>query len=101
MRATLENAQQLMVAGDRALADGSAALEFIRATGTDLEYIDAARCLEMAAESYLRGAIEYQRFERSAVSLSVNEVEPERLFEHLDGLLGLEARAARDEHKKQ
>lgn len=100
MRANLENAKQLMLDGDRLLAEGSRRLEPTGGIPTDLDFVDAAHCLDLARDAYLQGAIEHQRYQRGAESVTGDPVPPSRLFDELEGHLGLEARVAREEAKK-
>ena len=89
-----------MLDADRILAEGSRLLEPKERVPTDLDFVDAAHCLDLARDAYLNGAIEHQRYQRGAESVSTDPVPPNRLFDEVDGHLGLEARAARDEAKK-
>lgn len=51
MRASPENAKQLMLDGDRLLTEGSRRLEPTGRIATDLDFIDAAQLLDLARDA--------------------------------------------------
>ena len=94
MRASIEDARELIAEGDRLMGQAWERAQAAKGAVTDLDLTLAEDCFERAAQAYLVGAVEYQESQRGAEHPRFVSDEPDELIQRLDGHLGVEAAAA-------